>query len=112
MTCQGKRCVYGRVLEQSQSSEVEVEVEVGQSIDIIFSGASRMERSLLHDTTLDKCLTMIGDFFKQERQLLASLFPRSPTRRVWLVYCSANAQRRLSQSRELSTASIHNQGGE
>ena len=46
MTCQGKRCVCGGALEQSRSSEVE------QSIEISFFGTSRMERDLLHETTL------------------------------------------------------------
>ena len=56
VTCQGKRCVHGGDLEQSRSFEVEVEieveVEVGQSIDINSFGTSRMERGLLHETTL------------------------------------------------------------
>ena len=46
VTCQGKRCVCGGALEQSRSSEVE------QSIEISFFGTSRMERDLLHETTL------------------------------------------------------------
>ena len=69
MTCQGTHCVCDGALEHSRRSEVEVEVEVGQSIGTIFFGNSRMERGLLHETTLalksDKCHTLIGDSFKQ-----------------------------------------------
>lgn len=94
----------------------EVDFEIGLSIDVILFGTSKMEIGLLQERTLAFKLRDVLHWSAISSSKTGSspppYPPRSPARRVWSISCSANAQRRQSQSRESTTVPINNQGGE